>query len=89
VKEIYDACHELAQDPDNVILNQFSEFGNYIIHRAVTGPALARVFDAVKDGGNLRARAYVSASGSAGTLAAGDHLKETFGTDICVVEAVE
>jgi cysteine synthase len=89
VKEIYDACHELARDPNNIILNQFSEFGNYIVHRAVTGPALARVFDAVNAGQNLRARAYVSASGSAGTLAAGDHLKKTLGTDICVVEALE
>lgn len=89
VKEIYDACHALAQDPDNVILNQFSEFGNYIIHRAVTGPALARVFEAVKGTGALNARAYVSASGSGGTLAAGDHLKSALGTDICVVEAVE
>ncbi|MHA1566002.1 MAG: pyridoxal-phosphate dependent enzyme [Alphaproteobacteria bacterium] len=89
VKEIYDACHELAQDPDNIILNQFSEFGNYIIHRAVTGPALARVFDAVNGDGTLTARAFVSASGSAGTLAAGDHLKESLGADICVVEATE
>jgi hypothetical protein len=89
VKEIYDACHELSRNPDNVILNQFSEFGNYIIHRAVTGPALARVFAAVNAGEDLQARAYVAASGSAGTLAAGDHLKKTLGTDICVVEAVE
>jgi cysteine synthase len=89
VKEIYDACHELSRDPDNVILNQFSEFGNYIVHRAVTGPALARVFEAVKGGGDRTARAFVSASGSAGTLAAGDHLKQTLGTDVCVVEAVE
>ncbi len=89
VKEIYDACHALAKDPDNVILNQFSEFGNYIVHRAVTGPALARVFAAVKGADALTARAFVSASGSAGTLAAGDHLKKTLGTDICVVEAVE
>ncbi len=89
VKEIYDACHELAKDPGNIILNQFSEFGNYIIHRAVTGPALARVFAAVKGAGGLRARAYVSASGSAGTLAAGDHLKDTLGSEICVVEALE
>lgn len=52
VKEIYDACHELSKDPQNVILNQFSEFGNYIIHRAVTGPALERIFNAVNaDGG--------------------------------------
>ena len=89
VKEIYDACHALARDPGNVILNQFSEFGNYIVHRAVTGPALERVFEAVRAGGSLRARAFVAASGSAGTLAAGDHLKQHCGSDICVVEAVE
>jgi len=28
VKEIYDRCHELSLDQDNVILNQFCEFGN-------------------------------------------------------------
>jgi cysteine synthase len=89
VKEIYDACHELARDPENVILNQFAEFGNYIVHRAVTGPALARIFAQVKGGSDLKARAFVSASGSAGTLAAGDHLKATLGTDTCVLEAVE
>lgn len=89
VKEIYDACHELARDPANVILNQFSEFSNYIIHRAVTGPALQKIFEDVNKAGNLKARAYVSASGSAGTLAAGDHLKAELGTDTCVVEALE
>ncbi len=90
VKEIYDACHELAKDPANVILNQFSEFSNYIIHRAVTGPALLRIFeDLLNAHGNLTARAFVSASGSAGTLAAGDHLKAVLGTDTCVVEALE
>ncbi|MDH3376755.1 MAG: pyridoxal-5'-phosphate-dependent protein subunit beta [Gammaproteobacteria bacterium] len=89
VKEIYDACHELAKDADNVILNQFNEFGNYVIHRAVTGPALERVFDAANDDSSLRLCAFVSASGSAGTLAAGDYLKGTFGTDTCVVEALE
>ena len=90
LKEIYDACHRLAEDPQNVILNQFSEFGNYIIHRAVTGPALAAVFEAVKGEGDLRARAFVCASGSGGTLAAGDHLKERYrGLEIAAVEAVE
>ena len=89
VKEIYDACHALDRDPDNVILNQFAEFGNYVVHRAVTGPALERVFDAVRGGGALRARAFVAATGSAGTLAAGDHLKERLGTAICAVEALE
>jgi len=89
VKEIYDACHELAEDPDNVIFNQFNEFGNYIIHRAVTGPAMERVFHAVNSAKNLACRAYVSASGSAGTLAAGDYLKERLGSAVCVVEALE
>ena len=57
VKEIYDACHELSQDPENLILNQFAEYGNYIIHRAVTGPALERIFQHVnRDGNTDRAR---------------------------------
>ena len=89
VKEIYDACHELARDPQNVILNQFSEFGNYITHRAVTGPALERIFTTVRGDSSLRARAYVCASGSAGTLAAGDYLKASLGSSTCVVEALE
>ena len=72
VKEIYDACHELAKDADNIIFNQFSEFGNYIVHRAVTGPALERVFQSINGDGSLRLRAFVAASGSGGTLAAGD-----------------
>jgi cysteine synthase len=89
VKEIYDACHALDRDPDNVILNQFNEFGNYIMHRAVTGPALEKAFEAVRDGGALRARAFVAATGSAGTLAAGDYLKQSLGAAVCAVEALE
>lgn len=89
VKEIYDACHELAKDDENLILNQFAEYGNYIIHRAVTGPALERVFHHVNTGGDLTARAFVAATGSAGTLAAGDHLKAALGTHIGVLEALE
>ena len=90
VKEIYDECHRLAAEPDTVILNQFNEFGNYIIHRAVTGPAIAAAFDAVaRDQPGLKPRAFVSATGSAGTLAAGDYLKHERGTAICAVEALE
>ncbi len=89
VKEIYDACHKLAESKENVILNQFNEFGNYIAHRAVTGPALERIFNAVNSDGRLKMRAYVSASGSGGTLAAGDHLKAELGASICAVEALE
>ena len=40
VKEIYDACAALDRDPQNIIFNQFCEFGNYLIHRTCTGPAL-------------------------------------------------
>lgn len=89
LKEIYDACHELAKDKRNVILNQFSEYGNYIVHRAVTGLALERIFDAVNVDGKLKARAFVAASGSSGTLAAGDHLKQKLGCEIAAVEATE
>jgi hypothetical protein len=89
LKEIYDACHELARDPQNIIFNQFSEFGNYVTHRAVTGPALEAVFKEVKGGSKLKPRAFVCASGSSGTLAAGDYLKQALGTQIAVVEATE
>ena len=74
VKEIYDKCHELRQDPLNVILNQFEEFGNPIWHYSVTGPACDEVVEGL---GNpaLRPAAFISATGSAGTIAAGDYLK--------------
>jgi cysteine synthase len=89
VKEIYDACHELSKDPGNIILNQFAEFGNYIIHRSVSGPGFERMFKAVKGSGDLKARAFVSATGSAGTIAAGDYLKDVLGAQVCAVEATE
>lgn len=90
VKEIYDACNELALDETNVVLNQFCEFGNHLGHYEVTGRALEHVFDTVaaeRDG--LRLAAFVSATGSAGTIAAGDRLKDMFGTRIVAVEALE
>jgi cysteine synthase len=90
VKEIYDACARLAADPAIEIVNQFSEFGNYLGHWRVTGPALASIFAALGgEASGLRLAGYVSASGSSGTLAAGDHLKARHGTRIAVVEAVE
>ncbi len=89
VKEIYDACNELRQDETNDIINQFSEYYNYAIHRAVTGPSLEKSFLKVKKELNLNPRFYVSASGSSGTLAAGDYLKDSLGTLTAVVEALE
>jgi cysteine synthase A len=90
VKEIYDKCAELAGDPRHVIVNQFSEFNNYLVHYLCTGRALDRVFAELRRGEpGLRLAAFVSATGSAGTIAAGDHLKAVHGTKIVAVEATE
>ena len=90
VKEIYDACAELARDPGNVVFNQFCEFGNYLAHYLCTGTALAHVTSALQARRPaLRPFAFVAATGSAGTLGAGDYLKETFGTRTVAVEALE
>ena len=90
VKEIYDTCATLDRDPTHIIFNQFCEFGNYLVHRNCTGPALETLFQALARGRpHARLAAYVSASGSAGTLAAGDHLKERLGARIVAVEALE
>jgi cysteine synthase A len=90
VKEIYDRCAELAQDPDHVVLNQFAEFGNYVAHYTCTGPALGHLFEAFEARhSGCRLAAFVAASGSAGTLAAGDYLKQEFGARIVAVEASE
>ncbi|MGH7060137.1 MAG: pyridoxal-phosphate dependent enzyme [Stellaceae bacterium] len=90
VKEIYDKCDELGRDPDNAIVNQFADFGNYLAHWASTGPALATVYDAARARHpGLRPAVFIAASGSAGTLAAGDYLKEKHGTQIVAVEASE
>ncbi len=91
VKEIYDACNELALDPGNFVLNQFCEFGNHLGHYEVTGRALGHVFETVRAGAgrDLRLAAFVSATGSAGTIAAGDRLKDEYGAKIVAVEALE
>jgi len=90
VKEIYDRCHELAEVPENHILNQFSEFGNHVVHYLATGAALDAVFTAMqREERSLRLRAFVSATGSAGTIGAGDYLKERHGSLVVAVEALE
>jgi cysteine synthase len=90
VKEIYDTCAALDRDPANIIFNQFCEFGNYLIHRTCTGAALETLFHALtRRCPDAKLAAYVSASGSGGTLAAGDHLKEKLGARIVAVEAAE
>ena len=90
VKEIYDACDELEKDPGNFILNQFTEFANHVGHHEVTGRALEHLYlhhAALRPG--LRLAAFVAASGSSGTLAAGERLKADHGARIAAVEALE
>ena len=55
----------------------------------MTGPSFEKSFLKVKGNSNLTPRFYVSASGSSGTLAAGDYLKDKYQTKIAVVEALE
>jgi len=74
--EIFDKCNELKNSgQDLYIFNQFEEFGNPIWHYNVTGPALEEVFSSLKQTSGSPA-AFVSATGSAGTIAAGDYLKK-------------
>ncbi len=75
VKEIYDKCWELRRTrKDVVIFNQFDEFGNSAWHYNVTGNAIEEVFKKLKHKDSQLA-AYISATGSAGTIAAGDYLR--------------
>ncbi len=76
VKEIYDKCWEIRQTrEDAVIFNQFDEFGNAVWHYRITGPAVEEVVQGLA-GGDASLAAFVSATGSAGTIAAGNFLKE-------------
>jgi len=78
VKEIYDKCWDIRKNrKDCVIFNQFDEFGNSIWHYHLTGSAIEEVFKKVA-GKRGRLAGYVSATGSAGTIAAGDYLRRLF-----------
>lgn len=78
VKEIYDKCWELKQDPKNIIFNQFAEFGNPIFHYNITGSAIEEAYTTAIQTKTSRLTAYISATGSAGTIAAGDYLKHKY-----------
>ncbi|MDD3902113.1 MAG: pyridoxal-phosphate dependent enzyme [Sphaerochaeta sp.] len=79
VKEIFDKCHELDATRGNhiVIFNQFEQFENYLWHYVVTGGAMIEVAKQLNIA-DKDVRGYVSATGSGGTLAAGDHLKDVY-----------
>ncbi len=81
VKEIYDKCHELEATSDQYyIFNQFAQFGNSAWHYNVTGYTVHQLFNQLNTSGKLKLRGYVSATGSAGTISAGDYLKHQFPT---------
>ena len=72
-----------------MIFNQFEEMGNPLWHYNVTGYALADLFEAVKKPGQRLAGACFT-SGSAGTMSAGDLLKERYpGMKLGVGEALQ
>ena len=78
VKEIFDKCKELrASGQDLMIFNQFDEFGNYLWHYEITGHAMEQVLKQVM-GPRDAYRGMASATGSAGTIASGDYLKQVF-----------
>ncbi len=78
VKEIYDKCWEIRNtDKNAVIFNQFDEFGNCIWHYEVTASAILELFEKLAAPGQ-RFAGYVSATGSAGTIGAGERLRKAF-----------
>ncbi len=75
VKEIFDACNDLRRSGEDVVIfNQFDELGNYLWHYAVTGPAMIEAADRIAPG--ARVAGVVLATGSAGTIASGDYVKQ-------------
>ncbi len=90
VKEIFDKCNELRRSgEDLVIFNQFDEFGNYLWHYALTGPAMVEVLETVM-GPNDRFAGVTLTTGSAGTIGSGDYLKQVYPTSRVVAgEAVQ
>jgi cysteine synthase A len=80
VKEIFDKCWELRNSgQDLMIFNQFDEFGNYLWHYDVTGHAMEEVLR-TELGPQDAYRGVALTTGSAGTIACGDYMKQAFPT---------
>jgi len=78
VKEIFDKCWELRESgEDLMIFNQFEEFGNYLWHYEVTGHAMEEVLKK-ELGPRDNYRGVILTTGSAGTIACGDYMKQAF-----------
>jgi cysteine synthase len=89
VKEIYDKVWELKRTRKNIfVFNQFAEFGNYLFHYDVTGHAIEEVVKKELKSGHFRGVCFTT--GSAGTIASGDYLKQVYPTSkIAAGEAVQ
>jgi cysteine synthase len=81
---VLERTEHYKKDPRNKILAQFELFPNYRFHRYVTGRS---ALEAAAQYGNGRVAAFVSAPGSAGTLAAADEIKARYPE--CLVCALE
>jgi len=91
VKEIYDKCWQLRAERGIgvVVFNQFEEFGNAIWHYQMTGSIIEEIYQNHYSDGR-RLSAYVSATGSAGTIAAGDYLRSCHaGIRVVATEALQ
>ena len=91
VKEVFEKAKELATNPENAVIEQYSEFGNYRFHASVTARAVEEVAETLaRQGiGGGKPTCFVSAMGSAGTIGAGDPLKEKYGTTIVGLEPIQ
>jgi len=72
---------EFKHDPTKLVLGQFELLPNYRFHRHTTGQA---ALEAASTVGNGKVAAFVSAPGSAGTLAAADAVKAKFPDSVVV-----
>jgi cysteine synthase len=90
VKEIFDKCKELRNSgQDLMIFDQFQEFPNYLWHYEVTGHAMEEVFKQIARPGD-EFRGITSATGSAGSIASGDYMKQVFpNSKIAASEALQ
>ncbi|MCX7591044.1 MAG: pyridoxal-phosphate dependent enzyme, partial [Kiritimatiellae bacterium] len=92
VREIYEKCRELRRTRGDkvVIFNQFEEFGNAIWHYHVTGGVIEEIYERKYKPLGLRLTGYVCATGSAGTIAAGDYLRTIHpSVRVCAAEALQ
>ncbi len=90
VKEIFDKTWELRRSGEDVVIfNQFDEFGNYLWHYTITGPAMVEVLEEIMGPGD-RYRGVALTTGSAGTIGSGDYMKQQYPTSkIVASEALQ